>query len=222
MTPKLNLFLKLILTAFIVSCFRTTGHCQEIPNFSLMFHGGQDISTGFIPANSPGLEGGLGMGIGITNQIDGLWGLDLLTMQSTVQAPITLSLPTPSQPVSLVPLQPTVDIALSVNTRLYLNDKWDFIHERFNTDPYLLVGLGMDLMVDEYPLPPNTPFYSASYDILFGMNLGAGIDIPVDKTWFFYAEGLDHLVVWQGLTQVYILRGGFKVMLDSAHVDPFR
>src|SRR4029077_10263688 len=101
------------------------------------------------------------------------------------------------------------DFALTVNTRWYWADKYDYIHHRFNSVPYLLVGGGMDLVVDQPPPPndPNNPkpppitfFYNKSFDMLLSINLGVGVDFPFDKNWMFYAEGIDHLIVWQGLT----------------------
>jgi hypothetical protein len=60
------------------------------------------------------------------------------------------------------------------------------------------------------------------YGPLFAINLGGGVDFPIGGNWFFYGEFLDHLIFWEGLTQVFALRAGFKVMLDSEHIDPFR
>ena len=56
------------------------------------------------------------------------------------------------------------------------------------------------------------------------MNLGVGMDFPIgdQKAWFIYTEALDHLIAWNGLTQFYCVQLGVKVMLDSAHIDPFR
>jgi hypothetical protein len=56
------------------------------------------------------------------------------------------------------------------------------------------------------------------------MNLGIGMDFPMDNAqdWALYAEGLDHFILWQGLTQVLDARVGVRFMLDVAHVDPFR
>ncbi len=207
--------------------FALTGplSAQETPNFSILFHGGASICQGFLGTSGPAPEGGLWLGISLSNRFDGLWGVDYYTMPSQ-QA--TLYQPSRSNPVSFFVVQPSDDFALTVNTRWYAWDKFDPIHQRFNSTPYVTAGLGMDLVIDEpappstLPNPPTANFYNKSYDVLFSMNLGLGMDFPLDRQWFFYTEGLDHLIAWQELTQIYSIRAGFKVMLDSEHVDPFR
>ena len=198
-------------------------------NFSLLFQGGVGSCSGFLGNGNPAPQGGLWLGINLTNRFDGLWGMDYFTMPNQ---PVTVN-QTPNQNNGFAPffvVQPTDDVALSVNTRWYWADKYDFAHQKFNAVPYLLVGGGMDLVVDQLPPPPNptgtpppfVPFYNKSYDILLSFNLGAGMDFPFDKQWIFYAEGLDHLIIWQGLTQIVAIRAGIKLMVDSAHIDPFR
>jgi hypothetical protein len=165
----------------------------------------------------------LWLGISLSDRFDGYWGMDYYTMPSQE---VTVGL-TPSKDNNFATSEnvlPTDDFALSVNVRWYLYSKYDRLHQHFNTVPYLLVGGGMDLLVDQDPAPPNSNFYGKSFDVLFGLNVGAGLDFPLGdgKQWFLYAEGMDHLIAWAGLTQIYSARLGFKVMLDSAHVDPFR
>ncbi len=195
-------------------------------NFSILGEGGMDQVSGFLnngAAANPALGGGLWFGISLGDQWDGLFGIDYFTMPNQ---PVTVNVaPTTANGfVNYEVVQPTNDFALTVNVRWYLDKKYDWLHQRFNADPYLLVGGGMDLVVDQYPPLTNSNFYSNSFDILFSLNAGAGMDFPLfdGKQWFFYVEGLDHLIAWQGLTQVFSGRVGFKVMLDSAHADPFR
>ena len=193
----------------------------ETPNFSALFHLGGNYSTGFIPATSPAPAGGLWLGISLSNRFDGLWGMDYYTMPADL---VTLSLPSPSDPQTIKLVNPRDNFALTVNVRCYLDDKWDSLHKRFNTTPYLVGGLGMDFMIDQHDWDSNSRFYNATYDLLVSMNLGGGVDFPLGdaQKWFIYAEGLDHLVFWQGLTQIFSVRTGVKVMLDGAHLDPFR
>ena len=198
------------------------GQPQEFPNFSLMGSLGVGEVSGFLGNGNPAPNAGLGLGIGITDNLDGLWGLDYYTMPNQeITVPLT---PNKLNPATSMLVLPTDDIAITVNLRWYTGAKYDFIHQRFNTIPYLLAGAGLDLVVDQDPPPPNANFYSKSFDALFGLSLGVGLDMPLGdgQGWFLYAEGLDHLIAWQGTTQIFIGRVGLKVMLDSEHVDPFR
>lgn len=216
-----------ILKALVFLTFTLFGSIQlraeeiDPPNFSLLFHLGGDYSYGYIQGHGAAPSGGFWLGVAVNNRMDGLWGMDYYTMPSV---PVTLFLPSPSNPVSLKVALPSDDIALTVNTRWYWSNKWDPLRGRFNTVPYLVAGIGLDLLVDEYPRPPNFLFYNGYYDVLFGANFGAGIDMPMGdaKSWSVYAEAMDHFIFWQGLTQVYSVRVGLRFMLDSAHVDPFR
>ncbi len=192
---------------------------KEIPGFGLLLNGGESASSGFINSFNAAPAGGLAMSYGFNNRWDGLWSLDYYTMPNQ---PLTLSLPSPSNPVSQSYIQPTDDVAISVNARYYWNDKWDDIHKKFNVDPYLTAGLGLDLVVDLYPPDPNSFFWSKPFDILLGVNLGAGIDVPLTNDFIIYGEGLDHFIFWQGLTQDYVGKVGIKFMLDTEHADPFR
>ena len=198
---------------------------EEMPNFSLMFHAGGNYSTGFIPSSSPGPEAGAWMGISISDRFEGLWGLDYYTMPDMTMQVDQSNISGPLKPITI---QPTADMSFSVNLRWYLADKWDYIHHRFDAVPYLFGGLSMDALIDKY-YPPTDPtprpdLFSRGYDLLFGMNLGVGMDFPMDngQDWALYAEGLDHLILWQGLTQVIDAHVGIRFMLDAAHVDPFR
>ena len=193
---------------------------KEIPSFGLLLNGGEFDSSGFISTLQPAPAVGLGLSYGFSDQWDGLWSLDHYTMPNQ---PLTvIIIPTKTDPYPQTIVQPTDDVALAVNTRCYWWNKYDYIHQRFNTVPYLTGGMGLDLMVDEYPPLPQAYFWTKSFDILFGLNLGAGIDVSLGDAWILYGEGLDHLIFWQGPTQVFIGRIGIKVMLDSEHVDPFR
>jgi hypothetical protein len=205
----------------------------EIPNFSLMFHGGAEIPTGFIPGTQPAPELGGWMGVGVSEQLDGFIAIDYYTMPNvpvTINGPATAVLPNSSSAVTT--LQPADDIALSIDTRWYpFNKKWDYIHRCYNTSFYLFGGLGVDLLVDGPPPSASGstptqefPILTTSYDILFGMNIGTGIDFPLGngREVSVYTEALDHLIFWQGLTQVFDGRVGIRFMLDTAHVDPFR
>lgn len=203
-----------------------TAQTLDPPNFSIMGQLGIAQVSGFLNngfAANPAPGGGLWLGIGLSDRFDGLWGMDYYTMPSQ-EVTIALSPSMQNNFATSMNVLPTDDFALSVNVRWYWASKYDRIHQRFNTVPYLLAGGGMDLVVDQDPAPPNANFYSKSFDILFGINLGGGIDFPMDdgKQWFIYAEGLDHMIAWQGLTQILSGRLGVKFMLDSAHVDPFR
>ncbi|HVZ81587.1 MAG TPA: hypothetical protein VHE12_12430 [bacterium] len=198
------------------------GQPAEFPNFSLMGNVGAGAVNGFLGNGSPAPSAGLGLGIGIGENLDGLWGLDYYTMPNQeVAVPLH---PSSSNPATVLYVLPTDDVSITVNLRWYTDPKYDRIHQRFNTVPYLLLGAGMDMVVDQDPPPPNSNFYSKSFDALFCMRLGVGLDMPLGDAqgWFLYAEGLDHLIAWQGTTQVFIGRIGLKVMLDSEHVDPFR
>ncbi len=212
---------------FFLLCAQATAQTEEPLNFSILGEGCLGQVSGFLnngSAANPAPGGGLWFGISLGDQWDGLFGLDYYTMPNQ---PVTVNVaPTTANGfVSYEVVQPTDDFALTLNARWYWDKKYDRIHQRFNAVPYLLVGGGMDLVVDQYPPPvPNPGFYGKSFDILFSMNAGAGMDFPLfdGKQWFLYVEGMDHLIAWQGLTQVMSGRIGFKVMLDSAHADPFR
>ena len=207
---------------------------DEIPNFSLMFHTGGEMPTGFIPGNQPAFEGGAWMGAGLSDRWDGFFAVDYFTMPSvpiTINGPATVVLPSSSTATTIV--EPTDDVSLSINTRWYLfNDKWDYAHRRYNTSPYLLAGMGIDLLVDPPPPNPNLPppapqqfpLLTNNFEILFVMNFGAGIDFPIGngREVSLYTEALDHMIFWQGLTQVFDGRFGIRFMLDTAHADPFR
>lgn len=195
------------------------GEEKEIPSFGLLINGGGCYTSGFIPGFQMAPSLGLGMSYDFSDQWDGLWSLDYYTLPNL---PVTISYPTPAAPVSQNIFQPTDDVAISVNTRWYWWNKYDYIHERFNTVPYLTGGMGLDLVVDEYPALPDAFFWSKSFDVLFGVNLGAGLDVSLGDAYILYGEGVDHLVFWQGLSQVFIGRIGIKIMLDSRHVDPFQ
>jgi hypothetical protein len=217
---------KLVVLFLFLLSGQALAQTPEPPSFSISGKVGMDQVSGFLNEgyiSNPAPGAGLWLGISLGDQWDGLFGMDFYSMPNL---PVTVTL-TPSMDngyATFEIVQPTDDIALSVNVRWYLDEKYDRIHQHFNTVPYLLVGGGMDLLVDQYPPIPNSNFYSNSFDILFGMNAGAGIDFPLGdgKQWFIFAEGLDHLIAWQGLTQIYSGRVGIKVMLDAAHVDPFR
>jgi hypothetical protein len=178
--------------------------------------------NGFLGSGNPAPSLGLWLGARLSDRFDGLWGMDYFTMPKQ-EILVTLN-PTKLNPATFMLVLPTDDIALSVNIRWYMASNYDRIHERFNTVPYLLVGGGMDLVVDQDPPPDNANFWSKSFDVLFAMNMGGGIDFPMDdgRQWFIYTEGMDHMIAWQGLTQIYVGRVGVKFMLDSAHIDPFR
>jgi hypothetical protein len=176
------------------------------------------------------------MGIGLSERLDTFFAIDYYTMPNlalTISGPASFVLPNSANAGATTIVQPTDDVSLSVNTRWYLfNDKWDYAHRRYNTSPYLLAGMGIDLLVDPPPPNPNLPtsapqelpLLTNNYEILFGMNFGAGIDCPLGNGHeiSLYTEALDHLIFWQGLTQVFDGRFGIRFMLDTAHVDPFR
>ncbi len=230
MNPYLlkNIFFLLIL--FFLTGIQAQRAQESQPlNFSLLFQGGVGSCSGFLGNGNPAPEGGLWLGINLSDRFDGLWGMDYFTLPNM---PLTIN-QTPNANNGFQPffnVQPTDDVSLTVNTRWYWSDKYDYVHGRFNSVPYLLSGFGMDLVVDQPPPPTNpagppppfVPFYNKSFDILLSLNLGAGMDFPFDKQWMFYAEGLDHLIIWQGITQILVVRGGIKLMVDSAHIDPFR
>jgi hypothetical protein len=217
-------YLRGLLFLGMIFCQRSGfGQTLEPPNFSILGQLGVGEVSGFLGAGNPTPCGGLWLGIRLSDRFDGLWGIDYYSMPSQE---VTIGL-TPNLQngfATSMNVLPTDDFALSVNIRWYWASKYDPIHQRFNTVPYLLVGGGMDLVVDQDPPPLNANFYSKSFDILFGINLGGGIDFPMDdgKLWFLYAEGMDHMIAWQGLTQIFSGRVGVKFMLDSAHIDPFR
>jgi hypothetical protein len=205
----------------------------EIPNFSLMFHTGVEEPTGFIAANGPAPEIGAWMGVGVSDRWDGFFAVDYFTMPNL---PVTLSVPAtvmvlPSASNSVTVVQPTDDVSLSVNMRWYpFNNKWDYVHQRYNGSFYLFGGAGADLVID--PPPPvsgsdtttqGIPLVTNGYEILLGMNFGAGMDFPIGngREMSLYTEVLDHLIFWQNLTQVFDGRLGIRFMLDTAHADPF-
>jgi hypothetical protein len=230
---------KTLIILILLLGLRTTALADnfEIPNFSLMFHGGGEMPNGFIQANGPAPEAGIWMGTGLSQRWDGFFAIDYFTMPNlplTINGPATVILPSSSTATTIV--QPTDDVSLSINTRWYLfNDKWDYAHRRYNTSPYLLTGMGIDLLVDPPPPPPPNPnlpppapqefpLITNNFEILFAMNFGAGIDFPLGNGHevSLYTEALDHMIFWQGLTQVFDGRFGIRFMLDTAHVDPFR
>ena len=211
-----------ILSLSIAGTLMAQSQTQEIPNFSILFQGNMGQVSGFLGNSTPTPGGGLWLGIGVDKQWDGLWGMDFYSMPNQAVT-VTLN-PSKSNPATVLLVQPTDDFTLTVNTRWYCWNKFDDRHQCFNTVPYLVGGIGMDFVVDEYQPPPGSNFYGNTFDILFSVNLGAGVDVPLGdgRQWFVYAEGMDHLIAWQGSTQIISARVGFKVMLDSAHVDPFR
>ncbi len=223
-------FLLPVLFILLFAVSRSAGASEdlEIPNFSLLGQLGGSECTGFLGNGIPYPEGGLWFGIGLSNRWDGLWGFDYNSMPSQVitmpNHDINLNLNSNPNPVTIIQVQPTDDFALTVNARWYLNDKYDFNRHHFNTAPYLVGGIGMDMVVDPYPKPDKGNFYGNPLDVLLSANVGVGMDFPLwdRKQWFLYAEGMDHFIFWQGLTKVYSIRVGFKIMLDTAHVDPFR
>jgi len=192
---------------------------KEIPTFGLLLNGGESFSSGFIASSDMAPAVGLGMSYGFSDRWDGVWNMDYYTLPNQ---PLTLLSPTPANDLAQTIVQPTDDVALSVNAKWYWWGKYDYIHQTYKWVPYLTGGLGLDLVVDEYPPPPNAYFWSKSFDVLLGMNLGAGLDIPLSDAWILYGEAVDHAIFWQGLTQIVVGRVGIKIMLDSEHVDPFR
>ncbi len=213
----------------------TWADSDEMPNFSLMFHTGGEMTTGFISGYQPAFEGGAWMGAGLSDRWDGFFAVDYFTMPNvpiTINGPATVVLPSSSTATTIV--QPTDDVSLSINIRWYpFNNKWDYAHRRYNTSFYLLGGMGMDLVVDSNnsvsggsttSVAQQLPVLTNGYDILFGVNFGAGIDFPIGngREVSLYTEALDHMIFWQGLTQVFDGRFGVRFMLDTAHVDPFR
>jgi len=175
------------------------------------------------------------MGAGLSDRWDGFFAVDYFTMPNvpiTINGPATVVLPSSSTATTIV--QPTDDVSLSINIRWYpFNNKWDYAHRRYNTSFYLLGGMGMDLVVDSNnsvsggsttSVAQQLPVLTNGYDILFGVNFGAGIDFPIGngREVSLYTEALDHMIFWQGLTQVFDGRFGVRFMLDTAHVDPFR
>jgi hypothetical protein len=213
---------KALVLLLLLLADQATAQTPEVPNFSILGQVGESECTGYLGNGNPALGGGLWLGIGLSDRFDGLWGIDYFTMPNQeITVPLT---PTLENPATSMLVQATDDLSFTINIRWYWASKYDQFHQRFNTVPYLIVGTGMDMVVDEDPRPPGTNLFGASFDALFALNLGAGIDLPLGdgKQWFLYGEGLDHMIAWQGLTQIYSARVGFKVMLDSAHVDPFR
>jgi hypothetical protein len=229
---KKTLFVLLLLIGLNTPAWADSG---EIPNFSLMFHGGGEMTTGFIPGYQPALEGGAWIGAGLSDRWDGFFAVDYYAMPNvpiTINGPATVILPSSSTGTTIV--QPTDDVSLSINIRWYpFNNKWDYAHQRYNTSLYLLAGMGMDLVVDSdnstssestTSVAQQLPVLTNGYDILFAMNFGVGIDFPLGngRQVSLYTEALDHMIFWQGLTQVFDGRFGIRFMLDTAHVDPFR
>jgi hypothetical protein len=193
----------------------------EPPNFTLMGHLGSNYSTGFIPAVSPGVTGGLRLGASLSSHLDGYWVLDYHSMPGL---PVTLIKPSPSNPQTLVQLRPTDDLSIGVRLRWTLDPKWDLVRERFREAPYLFGGASLNFLVDQFDRPEGLAFYNASYDLLFGMDFGLGMDFPLGdgRTWILCLEVQDHMLFWQGLTHVLSARAGIKWMLDSESLDPFR
>lgn len=195
----------------------------EPPNFCILGQLGMGQVSGFLGSGNPSPCGGLWFGIRLSDNFEGYWGIDYYPMPGKE---ITVPL-VPSKDnyfATSMTVLPTDDFAWTVNIRLYPFSKYDRLHQHFNLAPYLVAGGGMDFLVDQDPALQNSNFYSKSFDMLLGVNAGAGIDIPLGdgKQWFLCAEGMDHFIVWQGLTQILSGRVGLKVMLDSAHIDPFR
>ncbi|HTA77058.1 MAG TPA: hypothetical protein VK791_07870 [bacterium] len=226
---------KLTTLSLLLLCL--TAHARadngEMPKFSLMFHTGAEEPTGFIAATGPAPELGAWMGVSVSDRWDGFFAVDYFTMPNL---PVTLSVPAtiqvlPSASNSVTVVQPTDDVSLSVNMRWYpFNNKWDYVHQRYNTSFYLLGGAGADLVIDPPPPVQGTvvatqgiPLATNGYEILLGMNFGAGMDFPVGNGHevSLYTEVLDHLIFWQNLTQVFDGRFGIRFMLDTAHADPF-
>lgn len=197
-----------------------------MPNFSLLFHAGADYPTGFIQGYTTSFNGGAWMGASLSNRVDGFFGVDYYDIVNVIYP----GFPLPVTLLNGTTVLPTNDVSISINTRWYLYDKWDNVQKRFNVVPYLVTGLAMDLLVDVYPRDViggpyyQQPFYNLPVDILFGANLGVGLDFPIDhgKDVIFYGEGIDHFIFWDGLSQIFIGQAGIKFMLDTAHVDPFR
>lgn len=214
---------KILLLSLFLLAGQTLAQDLDPPNFSIMGQLGDSETTGFLGNGNPTVCGGLWLGISLSDRFDGYWGMDYYSMPSQ-EVTVAVAPTTENGFITSMNVLPTDDFALSVNVRWYLGSKYDRLHQHFNAVPYLLIGGGMDLVVDQDPPPPDANFYSKSFDILFGMNAGAGMDFPMDdgKSWFIYAEGLDHMIAWQGLTQIFSGRVGVKFMMDAAHVDPFR
>lgn len=204
----------------------------EMPKFSLMFHTGAEEPTGFIAAPGPAPELGAWMGVDVSDRWDGFFAVDYFAMPNlplTINGPVSVVLPKSSNATTI--LQPTDDVSISVNMRWYpFNNKWDYVHQRYNSSFYLLGGVGADLVID--PPPPvqgsdtptqGIPLVTNGYEILLGMNFGAGMDFPVGngREVSLYTEALDHLIFWQNSTQVFDGRFGIRFMLDTAHADPF-
>ncbi len=215
MNQRLRLFLFLALLPSLA----LSKEDKEIPTFGLLLNGGESFSSGFIASSDMATAVGLGMSYGFSDRWDGLWSMDYYTLPNQ---PLTLFSPTPANNLAQTIVQPSDDVALSVNAKWYWWSKYDYVHQTYKWVPYLTGGLGLDLVVDEYPPPPNAYFWSKSFDVLLGMNLGAGLDIPLSDAWILYGEAVDHAIFWQGLTQIVVGRVGIKIMLDSEHVDPFR
>lgn len=207
----------LVLTLLLLPSLLSGG---ERPNFHLSGSLGGNLSNGFLQGG-PGVSGALGLGVAIDDRLEGSWGLAYHALPGM---PVTLSKPTASDPDATIPLRPTDDLFLSIGLKWYPWEKWDRPRGRFREAPYLLTAAGLGFVVDQYVRPEGLAFYNAAYDVLFGLDLGAGMDFPLGdgRQWLLFVEGLDHLLFWQGLTHVICVRGGIKVMLDSEHLDPFR
>jgi hypothetical protein len=219
---KKTLFLLLLCS--LASAARAD-YFSEKPPFSLMFHTGAEEPTGYIQGSGPAPELGAWMGVDMDDHLDGFFGLDYYTMPDV----FILLPPTNNNPQTFV--APTDDISATVNIRWYpFNEKWDYARHHYNISPYIFTGLGIDFVVDNgqpvgaIPVPPSSPaILNTSYDILFATHIGGGIDFPVGdgRRWSIYTEALDHLIFWNGLTQVFDGRVGVRFMLDTAHADPF-
>ena len=216
MNQRLRLFLFLALLPSLA----LSKEDKEIPTFGLLLNGGK-----FFQRFHRKFRHGHCRGAG--HELDGFldcWGRPLVAWITTpsLTNPSPFFPPTPANNLAQTIVQPSDDVALSVNAKWYWWSKYDYVHQTYKWVPYLTGGLGLDLVVDEYPPPPNAYFWSKSFDVLLGMNLGAGLDIPLSDAWILYGEAVDHAIFWQGLTQIVVGRVGIKIMLDSEHVDPFR
>jgi hypothetical protein len=220
--PRLR---KAALAAALFLWVQAPALAQSEPPFSLQGHLGVGEVSGFLGQGGPQPAGGLWLGIDLSDRFEGFWGLDYMAFPGQeIFVPLT---PSKDDSRTYMYVQPTDDLSLTIDTRWYTSPKYDSFHRRFNTVPYLMGGIGMDMVVDQPGRPPGGNFFSlfsTPFDALFCVNLGAGMDFPLGRGdhWIFYAEGLDHFIAWQGLTQVFLFRGGIRIMVDSAHLDPFR
>src|SRR5579871_1766474 len=105
---------KILFLFFLILAPLQPSAAQEAPNFSILLQGGGDSCSGFLGSGNPAPEGGLWLGVKLSDRWDGLWGIDYYTLPSQF---VTLLLPSPSNPVSTSVVMPSDDIALSVNIR---------------------------------------------------------------------------------------------------------